>query len=277
MKLRNFLLVPALAVTMLTMAACGGDDDDDAGTDPTATTAATSTSDEATTASGTSTSAPTTPGGDATTEPTTASGGSPTSTGGNSGDGNLTGSGADELRALAADLSKKTYTVTYEFTEGTEDDLTTGSLTLYQKPPKSATSYSTDAEVFTIIDDGVNSWICSKNTGDEEGSCLKSETTGSLTTAAAFDLDSALDDLEFNLNVTEEGDEKIGGRDAACFTIEEEGFEESRACFDKKDGFLLLLDQTDDAGGKYEIRATNVSNSVDDSVFEPMYPETELP
>lgn len=273
MKLRHFVLAAALTATTLTMAACGGDDDDDGGGDDPTATAATSATEEATSGSGDATTAPTS---GATSAPTTASDSSPTATG-SSGEGNLTGSGADELRTLAADLSVKTYTVTYEFQEGTEGAMTVGSLTLAQQPPKSSTSYTTDAEVFTIIDDGVNSWVCSKNTEDEEGECLKSETTGSLTTAAAFDLEAALDDLEFNLNVTEEGNEEIAGRDAACFTIEEEGFEESRACFDKDDGFLLLLDQTDDTGAKYTITAKSVSNSVNDSVFEPMYPETELP
>lgn len=271
MKLRNFVLVAALTATTLTMAACGGDDDDASSDDPTATTAATTADSEAT-------SRPTNASGDATAQATTGAESSPTtSSGDDAGNGTLSGSGADELRALAEDLTKKTYTVTYEFQEGIEDDLSTGTVTLSQKPPKSATSYSTDAEVFTIIDDGVNSWICSKNTEDEEGTCLKSDTTGSLTTESAFNLEDALDDLEFDLNVTKESDDKIADRDAACFTVEEEGFEASRACFDKKDGILLLLEQKDDAGSVYTIRATKVSNSVDDKVFEPMYPETELP
>ncbi len=276
MKLRNFVLVAALAGSALALAACGGGDDDDETTgDATATTAATRASDGATTAATTAPgSATTAPSGGSTPAPTSSASASPTTSGGG---GSLTGSGADDLRALAKDLSKKTYTVTYEFEEDTASGLGGGTFILVQKPPKSSYTFGNDQESVTVIDDGVSSWTCTKSATESEGACIKSPSSGGLLSAGAFDLDQALDELESNLNATRTGDDTIAGRAAACFNIKQEGQPDSRTCFDKKDGFALQFEQTDATGAKFGLRAISASNTVDDELFKPPYPVTSLP
>ena len=268
MKLRYLALAMTLATTSLFLVACGAGSSSESNKTPdsaTATNAPDKTSDSAT-----ATNAP-----DKTREATrTATSATTTPTPGGGG-GSLSGSGSDELRKLAKDLMKKTYQVTYAFATIDGKGKTEGTMMLAQKPPKSITKFETAAESVILIDDGTASLLCTKKATDATGTCLKSASGGSAT-AAAFSLEAALNDLETNVNATVDKDDTIAGRAAKCFIVTEAGSPGSRACFDKQDGIALLLESGNASGGKYTLKATKVSNSVDDSIFDAPYAVTSL-
>lgn len=232
MKLRLMLLLAAFAALSMTFVACGGDDDDDSGDD----TSSSSNDDETTT----------------------------------SGGGEVTGSGANDLKKYAKDLTGKTFLVTYEYEQGTGSEATKGTMTLGQKDGKSYMKLVDGSDLFIIIDDKTNSFLCTKSGSDE--TCLKSKSEGD---TGMFSLQDVLGDLDADIKVTKLKDQKIAGKDGACFKVEEEGTADGTMCFDKKDGFLLLVD-TEEAEDGVSLKATEVKTSVDDKTFEPPYKVTDL-
>lgn len=230
MNLRLLSLGAALAVSSLFFAACGGGDDDDSSSGADDEASSTSNNDD---------------------------------NDSNDGGGSVTGSGADALRDLAAKFADKSYIITYEF-ESESDDMK-GSMTLGQKKPATLMRLKDGADDLVIIDDGKDSYFCSKS-GSEPGSCLKSASAGD---AAPFSLDDLFEDLDTDVKVTKTKDQKIAGRDAQCFLVEEEGQEDGTMCFDKKDGVLLSA-ETDDEGG-FTLKATDVDTSPSDDDFKPPY------
>lgn len=188
------------------------------------------------------------------------------------GDGQVTGSGADALKRLAQDLSGKTYQVSYDINQTQNGKPTKGAITIAQKPPKSATNYAigdSSAQSFLIINDGTNSYICSKDASGA-GNCVKSKADSSANNLGnAFSLDALLKNLTENLNVTESGSRNIGGIDSRCFDVKGTNGSEGTACFSKKDGGATLLDTKSKDGSTIQIQATKASGSVDDSLFVP--------
>jgi hypothetical protein len=249
----GFVALGALTLAAFALAACGGDDDKGTST---ATTAA-SGSAATTAASGSSKTAA---GGSA----TAASSASP-------GSGQVTGSGADALKALAKDLTNKTYKVSYDMTLISDEETTKGVLTLYHKPPKDAFSFNiTDspdgAQMTAYIDDGKNTLTCFGETATE-GTCLKATSDGTASPfASVYSADAILSQLTDSVEVTDAGSKTIAGADSKCFNVKEQDGSVSVACFSKSDGLLTSVQGTN-AGDTTKIVATSISTSVDDSVF----------
>lgn len=231
MKLRLMLLLAAFSAISMTLVACGGDDDDDSGDDTSSSSS-----------------------GDATTA---------------SGSGEVTGSGANDLKKYAKDLSGKTFMVTYDYVQGSGAEETKGAMTIGQKDGKSYMKLVEGNDETILIDDKTSSFLCSKSGGDE--GCLKSKSTGG---AGPFSLEDVLGDLDQDIKVTKQKDQRIAGKDGACFKVEEEGSANGTMCFDKKDGLLLLIDSEEDEDG-VSLKATKVDTSVDNKVFEPPYKVTD--
>jgi len=248
MKRLYWIILPTLAAMLIAMAACGGDDN--SSTKPTATRG------------GQEPAANTANTPDAQEAPTKAQGG-----------GQVTGTGANSLKQLATDLSKKTYSVSYAMT-GTQDGKPGATaMTIGQKPPKSLTSFTTTAangkqSLVILIDDGTNNFTCIKeDPGD--GQCIKMKSAGgSGLGASVFSLSDSLKNLSDNVNVTEAGSRTIAGIDSQCFTAKETT-SEGMACFSKKDGLLTLLDSKGNDGSANHLEATKAASSVDDAVFAP--------
>jgi hypothetical protein len=248
MKKRLLFGLPLLAALSLFAAACGGDDDDASSGDKT----------EATKSAGGTT------GGDKA---------SATADATSSGDGKLTGNGADELEKLTKDLKGKTFLVTYDM-EVTDADKKTskGSLTSAQKDKKTYTKFdiaegATDdlPGNFAVIDNGEFSFICSDSGGEK--SCLKSKSTGE-DSGFTFSADSLVGDLDDDLKVEKHKDQKIAGADSKCFKLTD-STTSGLACFAKDTGIMTFIDGTDEDGMRFILKATKVSSSVPDGQFEP--------
>lgn len=239
----KFRMLMTLALAgMLTAAACGGDDDDSG--------------DDAANGGG----------GEAT---QTAGEGTPS--GGNGGSATPAADDDDPVSDLLADASDKTYRVTYEVAF-TEDGATQeGEMTFAQKPPKSlmqiAISGSEDFEELAMIDDGTDSYTCFKS-GDS-GQCLKSLGADGLgENFTLFDMKKVTQRVKEDKSIKEVSGQKIAGRDSRCFegTFDETG-EQSTVCIDKRDGILTFIESE-----STKIKATEISDKVDDKLFEPPYP-----
>lgn len=231
------VVIVALAAASLFLAACGGSS-----------------------SKSTPTSAPSSSG--------TPGAGSPAAT--QSGQGQVTGSGAAALKKLATDLSAKTYQVSYDLSMTQSGQPTTGSITIAQKPPKSFTSFQTTAGSFVMINDGTNTYSCTKS-GTGAGQCIKS--TGAATgaganPAAGFSIADALSSLTSSVNVTDAGSRTVAGIDSQCFNVQETSGT-GVACFSKSDGLATLIQSKDPNGDTTQLQATKASGSVDDSLFAP--------
>lgn len=249
----RFLLLGASAIAALAFVACGGDDDDDdAGSNDEPRAEATKSNDD----NATSTSGGSSGGSNSQATPTTGSGG-----------GSVSGSGADDLKKIVRDLRNKTFQVTYDITvtEGSEE--TKGTMVLAQKPPTYVTSFALDGINFTLISDGKDDITCTSFAANT-GTCTKSATQAQ--SNAIFDFEELLASVETDVKVTNAKGQKIANRDAACFDVEQGG-ETAFMCFDKKDGYLLLV-ESKSADGTYTLKANDAKNSVDQKLLEPPYP-----
>ena len=257
MRTYALLGMAAIAALSLTFVACGGDDDSGDATKPAPTsapaTAATSDSGK-TGAQATSPSAGGT--GGATTAP-----GANTPTG-----GTLTGSGADALKSILNDFSKRTFQGSYDLTvEDSAGVEQKGAMTIAFKAPKSYYSFSLgggQAGDITVIDDGTNSLFCTKIAS--AGQCQKTKSGPNSLFANPF----SLSELEKNLNgstkVTQVADQKVAGEDSKCFQMEDT---QGIVCFSKKDSLLTKTDLTT-GSTKVTLVATKLSTNVDEKLFE---------
>ena len=187
-----------------------------------------------------------------------------------SGTAQITGSGADALKKLANDLSGKTYQVTYQLNMTPKTGTpTAGTMTMSQKPPKSATSIDMGAQgKFLIIDDGKFSFTCTSDPSSGP-QCIKQKSTGGPNPlAAGFSLGSILKNVTDSVNVTSAGSRTIGGIESQCFVVKEADAPDGTACF-SKDGILTLVESTSADGSKTVLQASKGSTSVPDSAFAP--------
>jgi hypothetical protein len=230
------VVIVALAAASLLLAACGGGS-----------------------SKATPTSAPSSSG--------TPGAGSPAAT--QSGGGQVTGSGAASLKKLATDLSGKTYQISYDLSMTQSGQNTAGSMTMAQKPPKSFTSYQAAAGNFLMINDGTNTYTCTKDpTG--AGQCIKSTGTAGAAAnpAAGLSIADVLSNLTSSVNVTDAGSRTIAGIDSQCFNVQETSGT-GIACFSKSDGLATLIQSKAPNGDTMQFQATKASGSVDDSMFAP--------
>lgn len=235
-------MLMALALAgALTAAACGGDDD-----------------------SGDN-------GGNGAGGETTQTAGGSTPSGGTGGSATSTAGNDSPVSDLLADASDKTYRVSYEVAFTVDGKTQEGKMTFAQKPPKNLMSISItgseDFEELAMIDDGKDSFTCFKS-GDS-GQCLKSLGAGGLgENFTLFDMKKVTQRVKEDKNVKEVSGQKIAGRDSRCFegTFDETN-EKSTVCIDKRDGIMTLVESP-----STRLKATEISDKVDDKLFEPPYP-----
>ena len=249
MKLRY--LVSLTIAGGLLLGACGGDDDDDDDGDSGSRAEATATtSGDATKASADG--SPTVAAGK-TAEPTKPS---------------ATTETADSIfDRIAAESITKTYQATYDVELDMQGQKQKGTAVVASKPPKLASQIKLTLPgsgdfVLTVIQDGTTTYFCS-NFG-LGGSCSKDNSLGS----GGVYVKKAIDEARKGTDVKELPKQTIAGRTARCFeTTPSTGASKSTFCLDEKDSIMLSF-----ATGGVKMTATQVSNSVDDKLFELPYP-----
>ncbi|MEX0683907.1 MAG: hypothetical protein WD904_03350 [Dehalococcoidia bacterium] len=253
-----FLLLSAFAMTALLLAtACGGDDDD--GGDETSATATQDSGDD---------------GGD--------DGGDdedPTETEDSGDDGGDEEDIFSQLDELTGDLETVTGKISYEITDA---DGTTSSMTFYAKSPNSRFDTSDGSTTSIIISTPDTTYVCDSSSetciatpgsGDDVsslglfGAFFSSEIIGAYVNVA----EAAGVDVEMS-------DESINGIDATCFSWDEDTaleVDSGKLCFNDA-GVMVYQEFTDDSGTT-KLEATEYSDDVSDSDFEPPYDVTEIP
>jgi hypothetical protein len=195
------------------------------------------------------------------------------------GDDNGGNGGGDlgELEGRADDFANSTFRATYNVTgEGAPGS----TMTLYKDgADRIRIDFSGGAEGDgSFIAAGENSYICfsgesAADLGVEgEGACIQSSSD----TNPVGDLTDSLGDVELgNVTVQGKSEREIAGRDATCYEIlDNDTNEVTTTCLDD-DGVMLAL--IDGSEGGFSIEATEVSDDVSDSDFEPPYEITEIP
>lgn len=261
-----FLLLAALATFALLFSACGGDDDDD--DDSNEPTASADAGDD---------------DGDDGDDDTgddeeTPADGDDDDGGDDDGDDPF-----GDLEDLAGDYESATGKVTYE---STDEDGVTSTMTIYTDAEGNRSrfdSFSEDGGFISITTPDV-SYTCSESAG--EGFCIEGEGS-ELGGIGLFGIFSSPETLAAYVNAldisgvdVETSSEEIAGTDANCFewSGEVEGDEGSgKVCF--SDSGLMLLGEFNSSteGSSTTMRATDFSNEVSDSDFEPPYEVTEIP
>ena len=242
MKYVRLWIILAAALGGALVFACGGDDNGN-GPDPTATTS----------------------NGDGATE-------TPSATG-DQGDGTSGDSNA-ELRDLAGKLADHEAKIAYDFSSSAGDIDSTGSFTLYWKPPQSwRVDMDMDGSQATFITKEGKTYLCSNDGG--EGQCLESPTALPLPFLTYFTDPSSLSglvDTEIGGIDFDRSEEQIAGQDATCYSASGsiEGQEGSAEYCFNDDGLLLRLDGGSDAA-TFTLEATSVEGSVADADLELPY------
>jgi hypothetical protein len=269
-----YVLLAALAIFALFFSACGGDDDDDDSNEPTASADAGDddngdNEDETPVVDGDD------DGGDD-------DSGADDDDGGDGDDG-----GSDDpfedLDELAGEFEASTGRVTYE---STDEDGVTSTITIYSDGEGHRTRYDSidDSGTFSLITTPDATFTCSESEGT--GSCLQSEGSdlGGLGLFGIFSNPQALvayiNAFDTSGVDVDTSTEEIAGTDANCFewSGEVDGDEGSgKVCF--SDSGLLLLGEFDSTtdGTSSSMRATDFSDEVSDSDFEPPYEVIQLP
>ena len=241
------LLSIGLVAALLLMAACGGGDDeeeDDGGdSQPTATEAA--------------------------------DGGDETPAGSDRSD-----DAAADLSALAENYEDFTGVISYTTTGFADGSFTT--MKIYKGESASRVDYESEGRTGTIITTQDALYLCG------EGACIKyptgdaslDPTAGLTALISAESIAEIFGDIPEGVDV-EESSEEIAGVDATCYTYsgdidETESGDESGAICVSESGLLLRL-KFSGGGGGGQFEATEATDDVSDTDFEPPFPVTELP
>ena len=238
----TLLAAAALAAGML-LAACGGGDDSESGSDA---------------GSGGSSGSPTETAGSPAASPaaTRAGSASPTSTSGSS------GGIPDDLKKLAADAAKATFTATYELAQpGIK-----GTFTIAQDGKNSRIALKSAEGEFIIINTEKDSFTCFKV--GQTGLCQRQAPDPSV---AAFDFRGRLDDLEKeggSLSYKKLDDRKVAGLDSSCWQTSD-ATTAATLCIAKKEKVMTVLEEKS-TGISFTL--TDYSGKVDSKLFEPPYP-----
>jgi len=240
---RRFILLVAagLAAGML-LAACSGDDSD---------------SGSGTGSGGSSGSATETAGSPAASPAATRAGSaSPTGTSGSS------GGIPDDLKKLAADAAKATFTATYEYAQQGMK----GTMTMAQDGKNSRIGLKTAEGEFIFINTEKDTFTCFKI--GQTGFCQRQAPDPSV---AGFDFRGRLDDLEkegASLSYKKLDDRKVAGLDSSCWKTGD-GTTEATLCIAKKEKVMTVLEEKS-TGISFTL--TDYSGRVDSKLFEPPYP-----
>ena len=239
---RFILLVAAGLAAGMALAACSGDDSD---------------SGSGTGSGGSSGSATETAGSPAASPAATRAGSaSPTGTSGSS------GGIPDDLKKLAAEAEKATYTATYELSQPGMK----GSMTLAQDGKNSRVALKSAEGEFIIINTEKDTFTCFKV--GQTGICQRQAPDPSLT---GLDLRGRLDDLEKeggSLSYKKVDDRKVAGLDSYCWKTGD-GTTEATLCIAKKEKVMTVLEEKS-TGISFTL--TDYSGRVDSKLFEPPYP-----
>jgi hypothetical protein len=248
-KLITLALTLLAGVALLAFAACGGDDDDDATTAPTGTSQST---------------------------------GGSTNTGGAATATDAPDGGDDDplaaLQALGSGLEQTTGKTTYQVTNTAG---TVSSMTFYSTPGKSRfDSGETNGQTTSYITDSDNSYVCSSTSE----SCLAypGGTAGfnpfaayiSVATVSQYVAAAQLAGVDVDTS-----NETLAGVDAECFSWEDTSaasdIASGKLCFGE-DGVMLYQEITGNTGTT-KLEATEHTESVSDSDFDPPYTVSTLP
>ena len=192
------------------------------------------------------------------------------------------GDSDSELRNLAAGMADKEAKIVYTFTSSEGGTDSTGSFTLFWKPPASwRIDMDMEGEVATIIEKEGTTYICAAD-GSGGGSCFASPTTLPLPFLGLFTDPNALTNLidtEIGGINFDKSEETISGQDVTCYSAEGSVEGESgnaEYCFND-DGLLIRLDGGSDAGASFTLEATSVEGSVADADLDLPYEILEIP
>lgn len=235
-------MILAVALGSVLVFACGGDSKDDNGDKPTAA----ATSDD---------------------------GSSPTEDGSSStGDGDS----GSELRNLAAGMADKEAKIAYNFTSSEGGTDSTGSFTLFWKPPDSwRFDMDADGTTATFITVDGTTYTCG------EGACFESPVgmplpfLGFLTDPESL---ANLVDTEASGIDFDKSDDEIAGQSVTCYSASGsvEGQEgNAEYCFND-DGLMLRFGGGSDAAS-FTLEATSVEGSVADADLDLPYEILEIP
>jgi hypothetical protein len=269
-KLITLVLTLLAGLALVAFAACGGgDDDDDSTNTPTATSESSGNGDD---------------GGDdgddgdatATDEPD----------GGDDGDDDDGGDGGSDnpladIQNLTGDLDQVTGRVTYEVLDSDGD---TSTMTFYSAPGKSRFDQGEGDDATSYITTEDSTYICTVS----ESSCLQYPGGGAgaglgfgLATFFTGDTIAAYAAIAAAAGVDiDTSNESYAGIDAECFSWSddgEDGIGTGKMCFGGDNGILLFEEFVDDGVTTTRFEATEVSEDVSDSDFEPPYPVMTIP
>jgi hypothetical protein len=187
------------------------------------------------------------------------------------------GSAQEELAKLADSWSKGTARITYHMSgTGAEQLSDTGKMVLIWKYPRSRIDITdSSGATVSIISDAKTTLFC---TNEGEPQCISfANDAGVGLGGADF---AGLVNPETLAGIAQEvqdlkaSDRKIAGQDARCFGGTDQQGGTGEICFSKA-GLLLLITGGDDAGS-FSMEATEISKDVQDSVFNPPFPVTDL-
>lgn len=187
---------------------------------------------------------------------------------------NLSGSGADELKALALKLDVKTYRATYKVTV-TDSANTTESFTygVARKPPASNTSYQSSgvlgATAAIVINDGTTIYNCTQEPAAIPY-CTATKATAAQEDNGIFSINTIFGSLAETVEVTPVEGRTIAGIESACFNVRATGETDSGiGCFSRRDGIVTYLEAKDTDGTRSVFELQTVEDKADDSLFKP--------
>lgn len=240
-------------LALLAFAACGGGDDDDDGGDGSAT--------------------PTRDGGDGGDD-----GGEDSPTDEPDGDGEE--DPFAQLDELTEGLDQVTGKISYNITD---EDGDVSNMTFYSKPPNSRFDSTDGTTTSIIITTPETTYICDT---DSE-SCLATPGSGDDSSGLGlFGTFLSAEVIAGYVGIAEaagvdvnQSSESINGIDASCFSWDDdsdEGIDQGKICFSEDAGVMVYQEFTGDSGTT-KLEATDYSDDVPDSDFEPPYDVTEIP
>lgn len=177
---------------------------------------------------------------------------------------------ATELRALVAKAEQQTFQATYDAQVAGDELSGSGTLVLAQEDGREATRLSlieADGIPFTeivLIGGGEKTTACF---GDgDRGTCLKASGAVGETFPNPLDLQSLLDQVTGDGDVTRLPDEAPGGIPSQCYQSTSEG-REGVACFAAESGIPTRLEATSD-GSMVVVVVREIAATVDQGVFD---------
>ena len=183
------------------------------------------------------------------------------------------GNTSADFQDLIDKVKLKEAKVAYDFSFSGGGSDTSGSFTLYSKPPdKARFDVNSGDGNFTIISSGGNTYYCDSSSS----TCINSPVgAGSFPFIALFqNPDQLASYAGVSTSDLKHSTKTVAGQDADCYGGSAEGGT-GEVCF-SNDGILLSI-HGGSGGTTTSIEATSVEGSVSDSDLEPPYPVQSIP